>query len=331
MPVTPEVVARIESTLPPMEMTLQRLNDYLSRADMPVTQFAKMAGRSESAIRLFRAGTYVKYNVRTDVLLRRAIEDTLERHPVGAVETEADGALYETENVADLRKWFTHCHERRALAFCYGPPGSQKTFVLKHLVAEFNRRELVRTDAHNRAYFIRCSVRLQPRDFLVKLCIAAGAHVGCSLQRCMTALRNHLVGSNTLFVLDEAQYLSIDCLEALRELHDESPRIGALLAGSHNLKQLFDRRAAELEQWNSRIDAGIELTGVSDDRARLILRVELPSLSEKQIDRFIEGARATDAYSRTTHTYLNVRRLFKNMEAYRDALATQPARKGVAA
>jgi DNA transposition AAA+ family ATPase len=321
MPDISQGVAQIESTLPPVEVTREKLRDYMSRADISREQFAEMTGYSVTSISLFQAGKYGKDSKRTDVFLRRSIEEMMARHPLGLSVDEIQGKLYETENVTDLRHWFEQCHRRRALAFCYGPPGSQKTYVLKHLVCEFNRRELSRTDAANRAYYIYVSVNMRPRDLLAKLCREAGAVVGSSIQRCMSGLRQRLDNTQTLYVLDEAQHLTIDCLEAVREMHDEAPRIGALLAGSHELKKLFDRRAAELEQWNSRLKAGIELTGVSEQRAKEILRAEMPEISERNVAIAIAGARAPDAYSHSHPTYLNVRRLFNSLEAYREARA----------
>jgi type II secretory pathway predicted ATPase ExeA len=45
-----------------------------------------------------------------------------------------------------------------------------------------------------------------------------------------------------LLVFDEAQHLSIECLETLRELLDQPPHCGLLFAGTHELEQIFNRR-----------------------------------------------------------------------------------------
>jgi DNA transposition AAA+ family ATPase len=51
-----------------------------------------------------------------------------------------------------------------------------------------------------------------------------------------------------LLVFDEAQHLSIECLETLRELLDQPPHCGLLFAGTHELEEIFTRQALELEQ-----------------------------------------------------------------------------------
>lgn len=330
MPLTPAVKERLNAMLPPPEVTRTRLEDYLAKGDLTIAQFGNLCGYSRPAVQAFLSDRYVHVGRSTDVKIREAIEETIRRYPVGVPEVNADGHLYETENVADLRRWFLHCHEHRALAFCYGPPGSQKTFVLKHLVAEFNRAQL-QLDQHNHAFYVRASVRMQPRDLIVKLAVACGATTGGTLQRCLGGVRRELASTQTLFVIDEAQHLSIDCLEALRELHDESPRIGCLLAGSHGLKKLFARRALELEQWNSRLEAGIELAGVSHERAAEIILAEMPHLRASQVQKLIAGAIVPDAYSSANREYLNVRRLFKNIKATQLAEITLAQQKGAAA
>ena len=65
-------------------------------------------------------------------------------------------------------------------------------------------------------------------------------------------------------VFDEAQHLSIACLETLRELLDQPPHCGLLFAGTHELEEIFTRQALELEQWRSRFHAGQALPGISD-------------------------------------------------------------------
>jgi DNA transposition AAA+ family ATPase len=331
MNITPELTAQLEATLPPTAETIAKMREYMAKADMTIPQFAQLCGRSRAGINNLLQNAYTKYNIASDLLVRRAVEETMLRYPVTAPE-QSGGPMFETENSAELRYWFQHCHANRALAYCYGPPGSQKTFVLKHLVAEFNCEHLAAVRQFG-AYYVYASTRMQPRDLMVKICQACDALPAFSLQRCMNGLRFRLRTEQAVVVIDEAQHLSIDCLEALRELHDEDPRIGVLLAGSHTLKRLFTQRAAELEQWNSRLDAGIELRGVSSEQARLIVKTQMSHLKPGTVEGLITGATVQDPYSsRDGARYINVRRLFKNMEALARELKNKKKQlKGAAA
>jgi DNA transposition AAA+ family ATPase len=70
-----------------------------------------------------------------------------------------------------------------------------------------------------------------------------------TVDRILRNLRFDLSQRKVLLVFDEAQHLSIACLETLRELLDQPPHCGLLFAGTHELEQIFTRQALELEQW----------------------------------------------------------------------------------
>jgi DNA transposition AAA+ family ATPase len=69
-----------------------------------------------------------------------------------------------------------------------------------------------------------------------------------TVDRILRNLRFNLSQRKVLLVFDEAQHLSIECLETLRELLDQPPHCGLLFAGTHELEQIFTRQALELEQ-----------------------------------------------------------------------------------
>jgi DNA transposition AAA+ family ATPase len=285
----------------------------MAMADIRMPQFAQLVGYATTGIVAVLNGTYTA-NGRTDLLIREALESAMDRHPIGDLTKASAGRMYETENVKQMRDIFTFCHKYQALAVVYGPPGSQKTFVLEQLVAEFNQRELGDESTRNLAFLVRASIGIRPRDLVAKICREVGAYSGATLQGCMSGLRQRLRGTKTVIVLDEAQLCGIDSLEALRELHDTDPKLGIVLAGSHQLKKFFDGRASELEQWNSRLHAVTELSGVSDACARAILAAECPELSADDIDEWIADAKVADKYSRDRNKkYLSVRRLFNSI------------------
>ncbi len=329
MPLSEQRKAELTQSLPPAEETRKRLDAYMLAADLTRKSFGALIGYGADTLKAFMQDTYTTSAKvgRTDLAVREAIESYIARHPLNLGSTDGNGeTLYETENVGEIRRWFHHCHAHRALAFIYGPPGSQKSFVMQQLIAEFNSRELSREDRIYRAYYIYVSINMRPRDLMRKICAEVGAPASPTLQGCMSSLRHHLRHTQTVVVLDEAQHATIDSLEAMRELHDADPRIGILLAGSHTLKQFFDQHAAELEQWNSRLDAGIELSGVSDATARAIFAAECPELDADQVEAMIEGSRVLDPYSaKRGHTYLSMRRLFKSISAVRRQLTRNGA------
>ena len=131
-----------------------------------------------------------------------------------------------------------------------------------------------------------------------------------------------------LLVFDEAQHLSLECLETLRELLDQPPHCGLLFAGTHELEQIFTRQALELEQWRSRFHAGQALPGISEEEAVDIVRSELGwGLSQRKVQRLIAKSRITDLRHGGQHSYVSARRLFwviRELQAVTNGESTHP-------
>ena len=124
-------------------------------------------------------------------------------------------------------------------------------------------------------------------------------------------LRFDLSQRKVLLVFDEAQHLSIECLETLRELLDQPPHCGLLFAGTHELEEIFTRQALELEQWRSRFHAGQALPGISEQEAADIVHSELGlGLPQRKIQKLISKSRITDLRNGGQHSYVSARRLF---------------------
>jgi type II secretory pathway predicted ATPase ExeA len=127
--------------------------------------------------------------------------------------------------------------------------------------------------------------------------------------------------SRVVLVVDEAQHLSIECFETLRELIDQPPYFSLLLAGSHDLKKKFDEFSATLEQWNSRIIAKVRLPGLERGEARGIIDREIGELiatktprdRERLVEKLIAKATVRDAFEKN-RSYLNVRTLVNALE-----------------
>src|ERR1019366_9611530 len=62
--------------------------------------------------------------------------------------------LYETENVRLLRRYFYEALDHGRAYYLYGAPGTQKTYVLQHLIAELNRSEIAKNGEGRRAYYV---------------------------------------------------------------------------------------------------------------------------------------------------------------------------------
>ena len=139
---------------------------------------------------------------------------------------------------------------------------------------------------------------------------AVGCRVAGEIEPMLAGIKFEFRHHRVLLVIDEAQHLSIECFETLRELLDQPPYFSLLFAGSHDLKRKFDEFSATLEQWNSRIVAKVRLPGLEKQEARGII--------DREIGHLLQGksAREVDAHAAKLIAEATVRDVFENNRTY---------------
>jgi len=173
--------------------------------------------------------------------------------------------VLQTKTYELLRERMDEAYDEGVNAIVYGPPSSEKSFVLAHLREEFAAEG-------KPVIYLYCGPRTTESFLYRGLAQAAGVRVDSTLRwACRYALLNNLQRSQKLpvIVLDEAQHLDIDALEGVRQLHDLTARddrrgCGVILAGSHNLLREFlsPMRRPRLEQMLSRFPHRVQLEGM---------------------------------------------------------------------
>lgn len=292
-----------------------RIREYMDRSGVCAQDFARRIGYGASTLRLFLADQY--HNVgRTAAHLIKAANEFMDVHPVGQANSPL-GELYDTENVRVIRSTLEQLLLTPVAYMIYAPPGSQKSFALEHQVAELTRTEIAGSaKAGRRAFYVYMRKGIKPRDVMRRVAIACGSRASNDIEPMIQNLRFDLQGFRTLIVIDEAQHLSIECFETLRELLDRPPYCSLLFAGSHDLKRKFDEFSATLEQWNSRIIEKVRLPGLLRSEAEGIVAREIGDLLAKmprekastKVANLIAAATVKDTFEHN-RTYINVRSL----------------------
>jgi hypothetical protein len=291
-----------------------RIEDYLARTGLSRQAFADRIGRSYDTLRLFLTDRYHRIGASAHLLIRAA-DDYMAQYPIGAAFSHR-GELYETENVRIIHTTFDELLRRSVAYMLYGAPGNQKSFVLEHEVAQLNRRELADGASGRLAFYVYCRQNIRPRDIVRRVAIACGCRSNTNIDIMIAELRFYFNDRRVLIVLDEAQHLSIECFETLRELLDQPPYASLLFSGSHDLKAKFDSFSATLEQWNSRIVAKVQLPGLGREEASAIVQREIGSLlsrrspveAQKLAAKLIASATVPDAFN-GNRNYINIRTL----------------------
>lgn len=298
--------------LPDSQRVRGEVRDYMDRTGLTEQDIGKRIAYSPVSVRMFMEGRYEKV-AGNDTAFKKAALDFMATHPIGEGD-KLDGRLYETENVRLLRKYFYEALDNGEAYYVEGDPGTQKSFVLERLVAELNRTELMKNGKGRRAYYVYCAQGVSRTQLLKTVAQACGSISVGDAPRIIRNLRFDFRSRRVLLVFDEAQHLTVECLEAVRELHDLSPHFGLLFAGSHQLAAMFTRHALELEQWNSRFSAGKRLPGLSEEESEEIIRAELGAKAKAAVvATLVKGSRVKALASAGEHEYISARRLFKSL------------------
>ena len=124
-------------------------------------------------------------------------------HPIAAPVVNS-GKLYQTENARLLRQYFYEALDHGRAYYLYGAPGTQKTYVLQHLIAELNRSEIANNGEGRRAYYVYVRQGIHSLDLMKRVAQSCGAIGMGTVDRILRNLRFDLGQRKVLLVFDEA-------------------------------------------------------------------------------------------------------------------------------
>lgn len=321
-----EMMRKLEAIETPDYQTVAaKANEWLARTGATPQDLASRLGIGESTLRLFIYGRYGDMGgVRdTQFISARVWPFISSRWP--KEEAPETAQLLETRGYRKIRECLEEAIDDGAISILYGPPSSEKSFVLENLCAQFR-------EAGQQAIYIYCGPRVTPTAILRDIARASQIWLRTPyFQPYMQALRTEFLSRKTppALVFDEAQHLSVDALEAIRELHDRTKRpgrkgCGVILAGSHNLHRDFESasRRPSLEQWLSRISYRVQLSGMTKEEAltiaaRALGNGKVAKLTDAQQESCLKRCTIVDAYANPPRPYYSSRRLLEYLRQQR--------------
>jgi type II secretory pathway predicted ATPase ExeA len=307
-----------------------KTSEFLMRMGQSPQDLASRLGIGESTLRMFLYGRYRELGgVRDTQFITARIWPFITAHWPKEQAPEP-GQLLETKGYRAIRECLEEAIDDGAISILYGPPSSEKSFVLENLCAQFR-------EAGKHAIYIYCGPRHTPTALLKDIARSSDVWLRLNFFRqFMEALRSEFLSRPTppALVFDEAQHLSIESLETIRELHDRTKRpgrkgCGIVLAGSHNLHRDFERasRRPALEQWLSRISYRIQLEGMTKEEALTIAARAFGNgkpakLNEAQQQACLKRCSVVDHYANPPRPYFSSRRLLEFIRQQRKSTKT---------
>ena len=284
---------------------------YLRRTGMAPADFARRVGYHHKTLNQFLANQYHrdrKSASREAAICEAILRFIAEHQELAAAESFA-GKLYEIGNVRALRDVFTRLIEKPCILMAYAPPGCGKTDVAHALISEFRSRDV-------EIFRIYCRAAITKRDLMRRIAVACGSIGDISIERSIANLRFDFANKHVALYLDEAQHLSIECLETVRELYDEL-RWSLCFAGSHQLDRIFTKWAGDLEQLERRVTDKIELPLVTVEEAEEIIQSEIPGLAKAKSKLLIERSQVE---LKDRSRYLSIGRVMANIRELQELM-----------
>lgn len=306
-----------EATSSPEEVR-KIAKSFLLRTGMAPADFSRRIGYHYSTFSQFMLNKYRRGPGSREGAMCGAILRFVGANSEASAE-QFNGKLYEIGNTRVMRTVLQRLCERPCILLCYAPPGSGKTDVARALIPEFS----VTGVEIRRVY---CRAAISKRDLMRRIAIACGTVADLSIERTIANLRFDNAGKRVALYLDEAQHLSVECLETVRELYDEL-RWSLCFAGSHQLDRIFTKWAGDLEQMERRVTDKITLPAVTVDEAAGIVSSELPSLSAAKVRSLIERSHVDIRADGSVQRYLSIGRVMASIRELQDLMpaAADPA------
>lgn len=285
--------------------------DFLMRTGMSTRDFARRAGYHFTTIYQFLAGTYhLAPGAKLQGVCTACLAVVAEGRELGP--EEFTGTLYEIGNANVMRSVFARLVEHPCILLCYAPPGSGKTDVARALMPHFSSAEV----PIRRIY---CRAAITKLALMRRIAAACGSIPDTGIERTIANLRYDFAGRRVVLYFDEAQHLSVECLETVRELFDEL-HWSLCFAGSHTLDRIFSKWSGDLEQLERRITDKVTLPAVTAEEADGIVRSELPGLAPTKVRALIERSHVEIRAARGTQRYLSIGRVMANVRELQERM-----------
>lgn len=220
--------------------TRTALADFIKQSGKSQRQISKETGLSTSVISQFLNSSYTGDNEEVARTIRQYL--TISKQRLNTV--SATQFYPELRNTKDVLFACLYAHRHNEMALVTGDAGAGKTTTLHHYA-----------DTNTGVIFVTANACTTSATAVLGLiCKELGQRVLGRKAMLMDILVEQLEGSNRLIIIDEADHLSFDALQAVRNINDLAG-VGIVLSGNDKIyrQMLAGRRSYEFDQLRTRI------------------------------------------------------------------------------
>ncbi len=220
--------------------TITRLLEFMEKSRKTQIQIARETGFSGAVISQFISGTYEGDNDK--------IADSLEKYLVIATERleSSDNTVFypELRNTKTSLFAVKYAHKNCDVVLLSGDAGAGKTTALRYY-----------TQNNTGVIFITASTCMSSTSAILKeIAAAIGKKATGNKSQIEKTLISALNNSNRLIIIDEADQLTFNAIQAVRNLNDKA-HVGILLSGNNRIynQMVMGARCTEFDQVRTRI------------------------------------------------------------------------------
>ena len=217
------------------------LLEFMADTGTKQKQIADESGLSTAVVSQFISGTYTGDNAKAADTLSKYLRLAKERLNVVSYHR----FYKELGNTRLVNGAAAYAHKHCEMTLIRGDSGAGKTTALRYYAE--NNAGVVFVTANS-------TVRTG-RLILQEIAAAMGKScIGCNIKQTMDTLLKALSGTKRLIIIDEADRLSLNALQAIRDLNDIA-NVGIVLAGNNKLytQMLIGVKGGEFDQIRTRI------------------------------------------------------------------------------
>lgn len=222
------------------EAERQQLAEFMEQSGKTQKQISKETGLSTALISQFLSNTYTGDNAEAAKTINQYLTVAKDRLNAAQTDTFVEG-LHNTHEVM-FACYFAH--KNNEIALVSGDAGAGKTTALRHYAA--NNAGVIMVTAN------ACTTTATA--ILTLICKQIERTIPGRRAALMQTLVEQLAGTNRLIIVDEADHLSLDALQAVRNLNDLAG-VGIVFSGNDKIyRQMFSpQRGYEFDQIRTRI------------------------------------------------------------------------------
>lgn len=216
------------------------LSEFITESRKSQRQLSKEIGLSTSVISQFLNGTYTGDNEEVAKTITQYLAVAK-----GRLNTVSTAHFYpDLFNTKEVLFTCFYAHRHNDIALVSGDAGAGKTTALRYYKETNTGVILVTANA--------CTTTAT--SVLGLICKQIDRQIPGRKAALMNTLVEQLAGSNRLIIIDEADHLSLDALQAVRNLNDLAG-VGIVLSGNDKIyrQMLSGRRSYEFDQLRTRI------------------------------------------------------------------------------